>query len=272
MRKKNYLNNKDLLLEIHKSKLSYCSLLDTDYNMYDHIVLSYDELNKKALAEAKIGKAARLSAEAYERAMAEFSGTASNKPKKAQFKVDPNSLKDDEVVVRLMTFEHIPPDPTRRKNPRREAEKYVKLNFPPFKHFVFIGGEWKEVLRSHWIGGFGNGSFSCTHGKMTEKLAKMIIMMCEKYSMKGNWRGYSFLEDMKSAAILQLTDAGLKFNEKFTLNPFAYYTTTINRAFISVLNSEKKNHEIRDDILQDNGYMPSINRQIENELEQKGYN
>ena len=39
MRKTNYLNNKDILKEIHKSKSTFCSYTDDDYADFD-IILS----------------------------------------------------------------------------------------------------------------------------------------------------------------------------------------------------------------------------------------
>ena len=44
MRKQNYLNNKDMLKEIHKSKLTYCHLVDDNYGRFDIIVNSYDDI------------------------------------------------------------------------------------------------------------------------------------------------------------------------------------------------------------------------------------
>jgi hypothetical protein len=74
---------------------------------------------------------------------------------------------------------------------------------------------------------------------------------------------------MQSAALLQLSEVGLKFNEARSQNPFAYYTATITNSFTRVLNLEKRNQSIRDDILQDGGYMPSYNRQLDDEAVQQ---
>ena len=200
MRKKKYLNNKDLLIEIHNSKINYCSSLDDEYEMYDYIVQGKSELNDKTFELAKKARAERLAAIEYDRVISEWVGTK-NKPKKADFYIDPLDLSNENVVVRVMTYEHIPLDPTRRKNPKKEAEYYAKCNFPPFKHYIRINGEWKEVLRSHWVGGFDNGYFEINHGRLTNELAKMIVMMCEKYSMKGNWRNYCV--DEKTEALTQ---------------------------------------------------------------------
>jgi hypothetical protein len=89
----------------------------------------------------------------------------------------------------------------------------------------------------------------------------MYIMMCEKYAMKYNWRGYTYRDEMQNSAILQLTYVGLRFNEAKSANPFAYYTAAITNSFCRVLNTEKRNQNIRDDILEINGLNPSWSRQ-----------
>jgi hypothetical protein len=90
----------------------------------------------------------------------------------------------------------------------------------------------------------------------------MYIMLCEKYAMKFNWRGYTYNDEMRNSAILQLTYVGLRFNEAKSANPFAYYTAAITNSFCRVLNTEKRNQNIRDDILEMNGLNPSFSRQM----------
>ena len=51
MKRVNYLNNKDLLSEIHKSKTSYCSFTDDDHAQYDIILPSVDKINVRTIAE-----------------------------------------------------------------------------------------------------------------------------------------------------------------------------------------------------------------------------
>jgi hypothetical protein len=87
-------------------------------------------------------------------------------------------------------------------------------------------------------------------------------MLCERYAMRFNWRGYTYNDEMRGSAILQLTYVGLRFNEAKSSNPFAYYTAAINNSFCRVLNSEKRNQNIRDDILELNGLNPSWSRQF----------
>jgi hypothetical protein len=62
----NYLNNKDILKEIHKSKSTFCSFVDPAYAQYDIILPSVDKINIRTVAEAKRNKAKRLTLADYE--------------------------------------------------------------------------------------------------------------------------------------------------------------------------------------------------------------
>jgi len=268
-RKVNYLNNKDILSEIHKSKLSYCYITDDSYADPDIIVDSVEKINKTAIKQARENRASKLSRKAYDTAIAE--GNWTKKPRQKEFTVDPNSIAVDTLVFRVMTFEHIPAEPGRKKTTKSVADEKAKVNFPPFKHYILDsnGINPREVVRSHWIGGLHNGHFSCTHGSITNELGKMFMKLVERYSQRGNWRGYTYVDEMRGQALVQLAQIGLQFNEAKSDNPFAYYTATVNNSFTRVLNLEKRNQTIRDDILIEQGHLPSYGRQIEHENELK---
>ena len=267
----NYLNNKDLLAEIHKSKLSFCWYNEEEDAEYDVIVQSMDDITDEAISEAKANRAKRMKERLYEKAMLDWeenNGKRSQKPKQNQFVVDPDSIDENDLVVRVMTFEHIPLE-QRKNKPKTVADHHSRCNYPPFKHVRLKKGEWSEVLRSHWEGGLGNGHFSIDHGTITPKLAKMFMMLCQRYSMRSNWRGYTYVDEMRSQALLQLSQIGLQFDESKSQNPFAYYTAAITNSFTRVLNLEKRNQNIRDDLLIEAGQNPSWTRQIEHEMKMK---
>ena len=267
----NYLNNKDLLAEIHTSKLSFCWYNEEEDAEYDVIVQSMDDITDEAIAEAKANRAKRMKERMYEQAMLEWeemNGKRSQKPKQNQFVVDPDTIDKNDLVVRIMTFEHIPLE-QRKNKPKTVADHHSRCNYPPFKHVRLKKGEWKEVLRSHWEGGLDNGHFSIDHGTITPKLAKMFMMLCQRYSMRSNWRGYTYVDEMRSQALLQLSQIGLQFDESKSQNPFAYYTAAITNSFTRVLNLEKRNQNIRDDLLIEAGQNPSWTRQIEHEMKMK---
>ena len=71
---------------------------------------------------------------------------------------------------------------------------------------------------------------------------------------------------MKGQAILQLSQIGLQFDESKSENPFAYYTAAVTNSFTRILNIEKKNQNIRDDMLEQEGLTPSMTRQYSQEF------
>ena len=273
MRKQNYLNNKDMLKEIHKSKLTFCSVIDDEYARFDVIVETIEDINNPEFIQlAKENRAHQLSVQAYEAAFNEWydgGSKASQKPKQISHKVDPDTIDEKSLVFRLMTFDHVPLEPGRKSKPKTVADHHSKCNFPPFKHYAYVNGELRECVRSHWEGGFDNGKFNTQHGKITTNLAKMYIKLCERYSMRSNWRGYTYVDEMRSHALLQLRQIGLHANELKSQNPFAYYTAAVTNSFTRVLNLEKRNQNIRDDLLQEAGQTPSWTRQIEHEMAER---
>ena len=258
IRKTKYLNNRDLLAEIHRSKCSYSSFTDPEFSTYDIILPALDKVNIRTVAEAKRNRAKRLGLQAF--TAARLAGD--KKIKLAEVTPDYKTIQKTDVIIRIMTFDHIPLNNTRKKNPKSQADHRDKVNFPPFQHYkIDENNTFHCVGKSHWKGDLTDGEFSKDHGNITNKLARMYIMMCEKYAMKFNWRGYTYNDEMRNSAILQLTYVGLRFNEAKSQNPFAYYTAAITNSFCRVLNSEKRNQNIRDDILEMNGLNPSWTRQ-----------
>jgi hypothetical protein len=279
-RRVNYLNNKDILKEIAKSKLTYCSFVDDTVKSYDMIVYGVDKITKKTVNEARKIRAERLAKEAQEAEL-----LLGNKKKLDEFLVPYTKIPVTDVVFRVMTWEHIPIDEAKQKKADAKLQeemdddvfeteydepavvakapaKYVKVNFPPFEHYQ-VTEEFEPVCvgRSHWKGGLEKGKFSKDHGNMTPKLAHMFIKLCERYATRSNWRGYTYNDEMRSQALLQLSQIGLQFDEAKSQNPFAYYTAAITNSFTRVLNIEKRNQNIRDDILEMNNYAPSYTRQ-----------
>jgi|TARA_B110000090_G_scaffold99751_1_gene112253 hypothetical protein len=256
-RKVNYLNNKDILKEIHKSKSTFCSFVDSDYNQFDIILLDLDKINIRTIADAKRNKAKRLQHIDFE--ARKLKG---EKVKLAECEIDYRKMVKEDLIFRIMTFDHIPDEPGRKKTPKTIADHKVKLNFPPFKHYKFdMNGELVCVGKSHWTGGLENGEFTLVGGKSTNKLAMMWMKLCDRYATRGNVRGYTYNDEMRGQAILQLAQIGLQFDESKSDNPFAYYTAAVTNSFVRVINIEKRAQNIRDDILEMNDMNPSYTRQ-----------
>ena len=261
----NYLNNKDILAEIHKSKSTFCSFTDADYADFDIILPELSKINIRTIAEAKRNKAKKLQQRNFEEAK-----SSGKKVKLAQFEIDYKKIKKDELIFRIMTYEHIPEEPGRKKNPKTIADTKTKVNFPPFQHYKFTEDDKLICVgKSHWEGGMENGYFSKTSGKVTNKLALMWMKLCDRYATRGNVRGYTYNDEMRGQAILQLSQIGLQFDESKSNNPFAYYTAAVTNSFVRVINIEKRNQNIRDDILEMNHMNPSYTRQSQGEWERQ---
>jgi hypothetical protein len=258
MKKVNYLNNKDLLLEIHRSKNTYCSYSKQEYHQYDIILPGLDKINIRTIAEAKRAQAKRLSQLALEAAKAD-----NPKAKLADVEIDYKKIEKTDLIFRIMTYDHIPDAPGRKRTPKSAADHKEKVNFPAFQHWKFDETDQLVCVgKSHWRGGVKSGKFSKEHGQITNTLARMYIKLCERYATRGNVRGYTYNEEMKGQAILQLTQIGLQFDESKSDNPFAYFTAAVTNSFVRVINIEKKMQNIRDDILEMNGMSPSYTRTI----------
>ncbi len=252
-----YLTNKDLLREIHLSKNTYCSYTAADYCDYDLIVPNLEKINVRTIAEAKRNRATRLGKLAHSQAQ-----QSDKKASLKDFEIDYKKIAKQDVVFRVMTFEHVPLAPGRKKTLKNTADSHEKVNFPPFQHWKFDKNDNLVCVgKSHWTGGMKTGKFSKDHGQMTDNLARMFIKLCERYATRGNVRGYTYNDEMRGQAILQLTQIGLQFDESKSDNPFAYYTAAVTNSFVRIINIEKRNQNIRDDILEMNGMNPSWTRQ-----------
>lgn len=279
-KKVNYLNNRDILKEIHKSKNTYCSYRDPVADQqYDIIVPSVDKINQRTVAEAR-----RNQADRHKRETGEV--------------IDPKKIANTDLVFRVITWEHIPKVPKKLTKAQEKKKSkleellemddvdenddglqelmedvkqdlnYIKLPFPPFFHYRIDENKTPYLVgKSHWRGDLETGEFCKDHGTMTNKLAHMFIKLCERYATRSNWRGYTYNEEMRGQALLQLSQIGLQFDESKSQNPFAYYTAAITNSFTRVLNIEKKMQNIRDDILEQNGLNPSYTRQFKNSRE-----
>lgn len=117
---------------------------------------------------------------------------------------------------------------------------------------------------------------------ISDKLATMLMLLVERTSLSPNWRGYSFLADMRAEALLQLVKYNgpkgrdsrpniLKFDPGYaeragkTPNGFAYATQIILNAFRRAVKVEGGLANLRDDLLEEAKMLPSFKRQVHNE-------
>ena len=129
--KKFYLTNKDLLREIHNSKMSYCWSKDEQYSSFDAIVNDLSEINDEIIAEAKQARASRMQKAAHAAEVSRWEQGLTGKktkPRAIDFAVDVDTIALEDIVIRVMTFEHVPKE-NRKNKPNTEADYHSKCNF-----------------------------------------------------------------------------------------------------------------------------------------------
>lgn len=94
--------------------------------------------------------------------------------------------------------------------------------------------------------------------KMSNELAKMLQLLTMRYGKKGNFANYTYNDDMQSYAMLMLVKTWHSFDPAKSSNPFAFFTQCIKNSFIQYLNYEKRQRDIRDEVLVDKGMAPSF--------------
>ena len=94
-------------------------------------------------------------------------------------------------------------------------------------------------------------------GIMSDKLARMLQMLTERYGRSGRYIGYTYNEDMQAYAMMMLCRTWAKFDPERYTNAFAYYTTCVHNSFNQFLNKEKAQREVRDELLLKQGLNPS---------------
>lgn len=249
----NYISNREFLIEIAKSKTTYSSYENRLTDTIPDLILRDVNLISQSIEEGMQARAKRLQKTAYDEAVISYEKSipafsakksTSDKPKLDDFYVDPSTVQPNDVVFRVMMWDHIPlldlsakdhellkleellpktslvlfeeDDEVEIEDEVIEPEiveelaltdkeikaKHVKVNFPPFQHFrIDENNRPYCVGKSHWKGDLHNGSFSKDHGRMTNKLGEMFIMLSNRYASRGNWRGYCV--DIETEALTQ---------------------------------------------------------------------
>lgn len=137
----------------------------------------------------------------------------------------------DKVVVpvkELNYYEKIPNKPRRRKKGDRD---YVDN-----KRFTKEVGEWAKSTR---------GKEREEWDEVPPFVIECIMLLIENYSKRFNWRGYTYLDEMKSEATLTC----MKYLSNFDIdnydNAYGYYSKFIENAFKLVWKREKVQADLR---------------------------
>ena len=83
--------------------------------------------------------------------------------------------------------------------------------------------------------------------EMPRYVAECLMKIVEHFGLQGCWRGYTYLDEMKSEAIINLVKGIHNYNINFSPNAFAYASEIVRKSFIFVLDKEKAQASIKNE-------------------------
>lgn len=88
-----------------------------------------------------------------------------------------------------------------------------------------------------------------TEGEISEKLGAMFLKLAIRYTSKSNLSGYSYREEFIGSGVLRMISQIDKFDINHpSKNPFAYFTQVIHNETMGILNKEKRQRDIKDNL------------------------
>lgn len=93
---------------------------------------------------------------------------------------------------------------------------------------------------------------------VSKELAEMIILMSRRYCSAKNWAHLPYRDDLVQASTLALFLNILKFNPEKGSNVFSYATTILYHSCLQYVAHEKKQNNIRQQLIVDEGVNASL--------------
>lgn len=81
--------------------------------------------------------------------------------------------------------------------------------------------------------------------RVPDYVGECILLISSHLANKGNFSGYSYIDEMKSDGIENALLYIDNFDPKKSKNPFAYFTQIIKFAFIRRIEKERKQHYVK---------------------------
>ena len=100
-------------------------------------------------------------------------------------------------------------------------------------------------------------------GRMNNELAKMLMLLVQRYAKHPWYCNYTYNDEMQSEALLHLCKVWDRFDPAKSSNAFGFYTQCLKHMFSTVKNREKEQRNIRDALIVEQGALPSFTYQEE---------
>lgn len=95
-----------------------------------------------------------------------------------------------------------------------------------------------------WINENKNKKSRKDWSEMPSFVAECFMKIAEHYALKGNWRGYTYIDEMKAEARLNCIKYAHNYNPERG-DAFSYFTQYVHNSFLQVLASEKKQASLK---------------------------
>jgi DNA-directed RNA polymerase specialized sigma subunit len=106
--------------------------------------------------------------------------------------------------------------------------------------------------------------------QMPDYVAHCLVKIVTHFALQGCWRGYSYIDEMKSEATINLVKGIHNYNIAFSPNAFAYASEIVRKSFIFVLDKEKAQAAIKNEHISRQSVYNYNNINLDNDDEGNG--
>lgn len=132
----------------------------------------------------------------------------------------------------------LPPQKRKRIRTKKGSELYIDS-----KEMM------KELIHYNNTVEYDENGEKIKSGEITEVLGAMFLKLARRYTSKPNFVGYSYRDEMISESVYRMISQIDKFDvDHPSKNPFAYFTQICYHQVLTMINKEKRQSEIKDNI------------------------
>jgi len=131
--------------------------------------------------------------------------------------------------------------------PKAEIIKKKRVRTSPLDRDYISNKDFTAAL-AVWIES-NKGKEKKDWSRMPDYIGTCFMKLVTNYSNKGNWRNYTYKDEMQSEAILTCIKYAGNFDITRTQNAFAYFTQIVHNSFLQILSKEKGFAELKNKAL-----------------------
>lgn len=146
---------------------------------------------------------------------------------------DIEKISDEEIEK--MFEDELEPEPE-QEEPEPEVVEVVEVKSRKRHKKNYINNADFTAAMAEWVAAYKLDKTA----PMSPYIGECFMKLVNGCAKKPNFSGYTYIEDMKSEALMTCMKYAKNFDIKKSQNAFAYFTRFIMNAFVGVLKAEKK--------------------------------